>query len=129
MRRFVLAAAAVLAMSSGGAVAALAANSSSSSGIAGADTAGTTASTASPGSTAAAGATTASSTITGVANWASEGVAVDEDVLPGLAKAVFLRPTPSDTMMTLAVGLQQPDQTAEAQRIAAEYDPSSPAYH
>lgn len=93
-----------------------------------------TASTATTGSTGTTGMSTsaAASTATtpsGVTNWDAEGLALGNDLLPGLSKAVSLGATPGSTMLTLAVGLAQPNPSGEQSLINQEYDPSSPLYH
>ncbi|MHB8439877.1 MAG: S53 family peptidase, partial [Acidimicrobiales bacterium] len=76
-----------------------------------------------------AAAATASSAVAGVTNWAAEGMTLGHDVLAGLSHAQPLGAAPGDTMMTVAVGLAQPNPAAEQSYIAAEYNPSSPTYH
>jgi subtilase family serine protease len=51
------------------------------------------------------------------------------DLLPGLVHAVFREPTAPTTRLTVALGLQPPNASAESNLLAALYDSKSARYH
>ncbi len=126
--QFILGLAVVAVMSAGTGAAVAATGALSSSGTA------TPASPATSASSSLAGQPnttpgSASSSDAGVSNWDAEGVVPSSLVLPGLSDATLLGSAPGTTMLTLAVGLAQPDSSAEVAAIDQMYDRTSPEYH
>jgi pseudomonalisin len=133
MKRYLVAGAAALAILGGSTAAAIVSTSPPSVPAAATSSSRTTAEPASSttaGSPAVQAATTPpTSASLGVTNWAAEGLTLGHDVLPGLSAAASSGTPAGSTMLTVAVGLAQPDPTDEEQLIAEEYNPSSPLYH